>query len=193
MKLSLSLWTVWYVYWIISARHRVRDTGQSPAKRESLAGRLGYLGLIVLGFALLFWHPPLPSLNRALWPSKTLSLAGGLAVQAAGLTFAIWARHTLGRNWAARITVGGNQELVIRGPYRLVRHPIYSGLLFGILGTAIVLGQVRGFLGLLLVLVAVLIKLCREEAALRQHFGSAYENYASQVPALLPGWPISAD
>ncbi|MBZ5721680.1 MAG: isoprenylcysteine carboxylmethyltransferase family protein [Acidobacteriia bacterium] len=189
MNISLSLWAVWYLYWIASARHRVRDTGDSPAKREPWAGRVGYLSMMAVGLAMLFWHPPVPYLNHPLWPSESAWLGAGLAVQAAGLAFAIWARYTLGRNWAGRITVGASQELVIRGPYRLVRHPIYSGLLFGILGTAIVVGQVRGFLGLLLVLVAVMIKLGREESALRGHFGPAYEKYAEQVPALVPGWP----
>ena len=185
MKYSVVLWTVWFAYWIVSARHRVRHTDQTPAQREPLAGRLFYLGLMVLGFGLMFWRRAAFSLGQ-LWSPGEAAMAVGLAVQAAGLAFAIWARRTLGSNWAGRITIGGSQELVVRGPYRLVRHPIYGGLLFGFLGTAIVEGQVRGFLGLLLVLAGVMIKLRREEAALRRHFGSAYEEYALRVPALIP-------
>ncbi len=187
MKFSLILWIAWYAYWIISARNRVRDTAKSPAKREPLAGRIGYMGLLVAGFGLLFRHWPLPYLERRLWPSAGWRLASGLAVQTAGLAFAVWARRTLGKNWAGRITLCANQELVVRGPYRVVRHPIYSGLLFGILGTAVVVGQVRAILGLLLMMTGVLIKIRREEAALRQHFGSAYLEYAHRVPALVPG------
>lgn len=80
---------------------------------------------------------------------------------------------------------------MIRGPYGLERHPIYSGLLLGVLGTAIVVGRVRGLLGAPLALAGVLIKIRREEAALRRHFGGAYEEYAKRVPALLPGTNIA--
>jgi len=187
MRISLILWTVWYAYWIISARNRVRDTEESRAKREPLAGRVGYLGLLLAGFTLLFWQPPITYLEQRLWPSPGAWLAGGLTVQAAGLVFAVWARHTLGRNWAARITLGASQELVAQGPYRLVRHPIYSGLLFSVLGTAAIVGQVGAFLGFLLVLIGIVIKIRREETAPRQHFGGAYQEYAHWVPALVPG------
>ncbi len=146
---------------------------------------------MVAGFAFLFWHPPILYVEQGLWPSTGVCLAAGLAIEGIGLGFAIWARSTLGRNWAARITTGASQELVIRGPYRLVRHPIYSGLLLGILGTTIVVGRVRGLLGALLALAGVLIKIRREEAALRRHFGGAYEEYAKRVPALLPGTNIA--
>lgn len=187
MKFSLILWIAWYAYWIISARNRVRDTAKSPAKREPLAGRIGYMGLLVAGFALLFRRWPLSYLECRLWLSSGTWLASGLTVQTTGLAFAIGARRTLGKNWAGRVTLGANQELVVRGPYRVVRHPIYSGLLFGALGTAVVIGQVRAIVGLLLMMTGVLIKIRREEAALRQHFGSAYLDYAQRVPALFPG------
>lgn len=185
MKAAITLWIVWYVYWIVSARRHVRSTAGAPVKRESFAGRLGYTGMIAAGFALLFWHRT-EFLSQPVWPPNRVALVLGLVAQAAGLAFAIWARHTLGANWAGRITIGGSQELVIHGPYRLVRHPIYSGLLLAVLGTAVIEGRARGFLGWLMVLAGVAIKLRREENALREHFGSAYADYARRVPAVLP-------
>lgn len=185
MRISIYLWIFWYAYWIISARRRIRATEANPVKRESRAGRLGYLGLMVIGFGLLFWRREAFSLGH-LWPEGKIETAVGLAVQILGLGLAIWARQVLGGNWAGRVTIGGNQELVMRGPYRLVRHPIYSGLLLGLVGTAIIEGLGRGFVGVLLVLLGVAFKLRREEAALREHFGSAYQEYARRVPALLP-------
>jgi protein-S-isoprenylcysteine O-methyltransferase Ste14 len=187
MRICLILWIVWYAYWIVSARHRVRATEESAVTREPWSGRLGYMGLLAVGFALLARNWPPPYFERQLWPSSGAWLASGLAVQALGLALAIWARRTLGKNWAGRITLAANQELVMRGPYRLVRHPIYSGVLFAILGTALVVGEVRAILGLLLMVTGVLIKLRREETALRQHFGGAYHEYALRVPALVPG------
>ncbi len=81
--------------------------------------------------------------------------------------------------------------MVVRGPYRVVRHPIYSGGLMAVLGTAIVSGHLRAFLGFTLVVVGISIKILREERALRHHFGGAYEEYARRVPGLVPGWPTS--
>jgi protein-S-isoprenylcysteine O-methyltransferase Ste14 len=187
LHISSALWVVWYVYWIISARNRIRDTRDSKAKRESAIGRLGYTALVVAGFGLVIWHPLHPDLQKRLGPSSAEWVGAGLAMETAGLALAIWARQTLGKNWTGRITTGGSQELVVRGPYRFVRHPIYSGLLFAVLGTAIVVGKPRAFLGFLLILAGVLVKLRREEAALREHFGSVYEKYARHVARLVPG------
>ena len=191
MKFSLALWAVWYAYWIVSAGRRVRDTADSTVQRESVAGRAGYFALLLAGFALIFTRRTVPHLEQQLWPSSARSLAIGLTTQTVGLVLAIWARSTLGKNWSGRISIGGNQELVVRGPYRMVRHPIYTGGLIAVLGTAIVSGQLRAFLGLMLVVMGISIKILREERALRQHFGEGYEEYAKRVPGLIPGWPAS--
>ena len=70
----------------------------------------------------------------------------GLIMVAAGIAFAVWARHYLGRNWSGTVTVKQDHELIRSGPYRLVRHPIYTGLLLAILGTAVAFGEWRGLL-----------------------------------------------
>jgi len=181
------LWIVWWAYWVISARKRIQSSQQAEAKREPRLGRLGYLGLMIAGFVLLFLKAEPINLQHPTWPTFSTRLIAGLSIQIAGLAFAIWARRTLGKNWTGRITTGGTQELVMRGPYRLVRHPIYSGLLFAVLGTAIVMGKIHAYIGFALIVVSVLIKLRREEIALREHFGGAYVEYAQQVPLLLPG------
>jgi protein-S-isoprenylcysteine O-methyltransferase Ste14 len=191
MKFSLALWAVWYAYWIVSAGRRVRDTAESTVQRESVAGRARYFVLLLAGFALIFVRRPIPHLEQRLWPGTGMWLAIGLTIQALGLVLAIWARSTLGKNWSGRISIGGNQELVIRGPYQMVRHPIYTGGLMAVLGTAMVSGQLRAFLGLMLVAIGISIKILREERALRQHFGEGYEEYAKRVPGLIPGWPAS--
>lgn len=187
VQISLSLWLFWYVYWIISARHRIRSTEQSQAKREAVVGRVGYMGLMIFGFVLLFLPLGQPWLIKRLWPANELWLIAGLVIEIAGMLFAVWARHTLGKNWTGRITTGGSQELIMQGPYRLVRHPIYTGLLCAVLGTAMIIGDLHSAVGFAVLLISILIKLRREEAALRQHFGTAYEGYAQRVPMLLPG------
>jgi len=192
MKYSLILLAVWYAYWIVSAGRRVRDTAESTVQRESLAGRAGYFVFLIAGFALIFVRRPIPGIELQLWPPGTFWMAIGLAIQAAGLMLAIWARSILGRNWSGRISIGGTQELIVRGPYRIVRHPIYTGVLMAVLGAAIVSGQLRAFLGFALVVIGLWIKIRREERALRSHFGAAYDEYSRRVPGLIPGPPVSS-
>jgi protein-S-isoprenylcysteine O-methyltransferase Ste14 len=103
------------------------------------------------------------------------------------VAFAIWARATLGRNWSAVVQVKQGHELVERGPYRWVRHPIYTGLLMGFLGTACALGEWRGLLGTAIVGVSFWFKLKLEERWMREQFGARYEDYMRRVKALIPG------
>jgi len=84
------------------------------------------------------------------------------------------------------VTVKLDHELIRSGPYRSVRHPIYTGLLLALLGSAIALREVRGFLGLALVALAFLRKIAIEERFLIEQFGAAYDRYRAEVPALLP-------
>lgn len=186
IKLSSILWGIWFAYWVFSARHRVRDTAEAPLKRESTGGRLAYQLLMSVGFLLMFWRVRLPYVGFRLWPEIRTILALGLTIQVLGLLFAVWARRVLGANWSARVAIGAEQFLVFGGPYRFVRHPIYSGLLVALFGSLLVIGTGQAVLGFGLVLVSILIKIRREEAALRAHFGEAYDEYARKVPGLLP-------
>lgn len=127
---------------------------------------------------------PPPLADRVLAPDPAASAPGVLLV-ALGLGFAVWARRWLGANWSARVTVKEGHSLVTSGPYRIVRHPIYSGGLLALLGTALAQGELRGFLALALAFVAFLIKSRFEEARMRAVFPE-YERYAKRTPALVP-------
>ncbi len=102
-----------------------------------------------------------------------------------GLFITIWARVTLGGNWSARVTLKEDHELIQRGPYRAVRHPIYSGLLLMILGTAVLAGQTVGFFALAICFGAFWVKLRQEEALLTQHL-PGYAEYMRRTKALVP-------
>jgi protein-S-isoprenylcysteine O-methyltransferase Ste14 len=110
----------------------------------------------------------------------------GLLMVIAGLAFAIWARVHLGRNWSGTVTVKENHELIRSGPYAIVRHPIYTGLLLAILGTAIVVGEWRGLLAFCFLTIALVLKLRREERFMEESFPDTYPSYCAQVPALIP-------
>src|SRR5262249_30603247 len=125
-------------------------------------------------------------LGARLWPRSFGAYWCGVALLAAGLAFSVWARVRLGRNWSGTVTVKEGHELIRSGPYAWVRHPIYTGLITAVAGTAITFGTVRAFLGLLLVAAGLLRKLRAEERFMRETFPGEYERYSATVPALVP-------
>ncbi len=110
----------------------------------------------------------------------------GTALVLLGLAFTVWARVHLGRNWSGIVTVKQGHELIRSGPYRWVRHPIYTGLLLAFMGSAIALGQWRGVLAMLIVFAALWRKLRLEERWMIETFGAAYTAYRNEVAALIP-------
>ena len=111
---------------------------------------------------------------------------GGAVLTLAGLLVTVWARVHLGRNWSGTITVKQDHELITSGPYRLVRRPIYSGLLLAFMGGALARGEWRGIVAVVLTFWAFWWKLRTEEQWMREQFGLAYEEYAHRVAALVP-------
>jgi protein-S-isoprenylcysteine O-methyltransferase Ste14 len=109
----------------------------------------------------------------------------GIALVATGLGFAVWARSYLGTNWSSVVTLKEGHALVRTGPYKYVRHPIYSGLLLAVCGSAAVTGEWRGILALGLAILALLYKSRVEEARLRETF-SEYDAYCRHTAALVP-------
>jgi protein-S-isoprenylcysteine O-methyltransferase Ste14 len=102
-----------------------------------------------------------------------------------GLIIAIYARAALGGNWSARVSLKENHELIQSGPYRVIRHPIYSGLLLMILGTALLTGQMSAFIALVICFAGFWMKLRQEEALLKQHL-PGYPEYMRRTKALVP-------
>ena len=142
----------------------------------------------IVAFCLLFGRWPWPSWLR--WrfaPESSVATAWlGLGLTVAGIGFALWARVFLGRNWSGRVTIKQEHELIQSGPYAIVRHPIYSGFLLAILGTALVEGQLRSLLALPLATLGWWLKLRLEESFMAQQFGTAYLDYKRRVKALVP-------
>jgi protein-S-isoprenylcysteine O-methyltransferase Ste14 len=119
-------------------------------------------------------------------PHTDLSRAIAAVVCVCGLCVAIWARRTLAGNWNSTVTFKQAHELVKTGPYRFVRHPIYTGILLMCLGTAMKAGQLHCWLGALLIGVGFWIKLRQEETLLLRHFPDEYPAYRKRVKALVP-------
>ncbi len=181
-QLMLDLWLLWALIWLVSAL-----TAKPTQRRESPGSRLSHVLPLLLGAYLIVWqHLPVPGLSAPLLPDVSVRYWLALALVALGLGFTVWARVHLGRNWSGTVTQKQGHELVRSGPYAYVRHPIYTGLLAALLGSAIALGQVRGFLGLLIVLGAFWRKLRIEEGFMRELFPGQYQRYMDEVPALVP-------
>ena len=179
------IWVLWSMLWWLFARN-VKVT----AHRQAALPRLLNMALLLAAAALLAVpHLPVPGLEARLLPGSQWKLwaALGAALTFLGLLFTVWARIYLGRNWSGVAAVKADHELITGGPYRWVRHPIYSGLALAFLGMAIAGGQWRGVLSIVLVLIAIVQRIVVEERFMLQQFGVAYDAYARQVRALVPG------
>ncbi|HYA06944.1 MAG TPA: isoprenylcysteine carboxylmethyltransferase family protein [Xanthobacteraceae bacterium] len=176
------LWLAWLGYWLVAARN-VKAT----RRRESATSFLLNRAFVAIGAVLLVLrHPPLHWLEQRFVPPTMAAYWLGFLMVAAGLAFAVWARVYLGRNWSGTVTVKQGHELIRTGPYGLVRHPIYSGLLLALLGTTIAIGEWRGLLGFVAIAAGFLIKIRTEERFMGETFGDAYAHYRAEVPALIP-------
>jgi protein-S-isoprenylcysteine O-methyltransferase Ste14 len=180
------LWSAWLIYWGVSARGAKRNEGV-----ESRASRRSHTLPVLLGALVIAATQPPSRFFVPLWPFGITNYMSGFVMVALGLAFTVWARVHLGTNWSARIARKVDHELVRSGPYALVRHPIYSGLLLACLGVAVGRGDVGALLGCALMWFGFLRKLRIEERWLQQTFGDAYTRYRDEVPSVLP-WPSTA-
>ncbi len=175
-------WILFAVIWLIAAFWTKRSVYQ-----ESRWQRLGYMIPILIGGYLVFKGQRLSDpLAFRIIPHVDALAWTGIALCIVGLAFCIWARFTLGQNWSGSVTLKGGHELITRGPYALVRHPIYTGLLTMFVATVLVLGHVAGIIAMPLVFVSIWITLRHEEKLMLQKFPDQYAAYQRRVKRLIP-------
>jgi protein-S-isoprenylcysteine O-methyltransferase Ste14 len=179
MLLAVIPWVVFGIYWEVAAKNA------AAAKiSESKASRGVHVFLTNLALILEI----IQLRGRASFlPLSPVIMAAGFAVAAMGLFVAIWARRHLGRYWSGEITIKVEHQLVRSGPYRLLRHPIYTGLLAMYAGTAVVTGTWLALAGFAIAVIAYWRKVQLEEANLRLAFGLDYDAYRRETWALVPG------
>ena len=158
---------------------------KEAVRTESLLSRLTRFVSIIAAVLLLLLKPPIPFLNLRFLPLSNLCFWIGAIITAGGLYFSVVARRYLGKNWSQAVTIKEDHKLITNGPYALVRHPIYTGLLFGFVGSSIALGEWRGVIAVVLVFAVLLHKLKLEEKWLREQFGEPYKIYCQRVSALI--------
>jgi protein-S-isoprenylcysteine O-methyltransferase Ste14 len=176
------LWMLFALYWLVSALNR-----KKTKRRESWFQRLAYVLPLVAAFFLLFRYEYGHTwLGTRFVPDTPMVHWLGVAIMASGVAIAFWARFHLGANWSGVVTLKEGHELIRTGPYRTIRHPIYTGILLAFLGNVIEVGQVRGLIGLLIIWLSFYVKARREESFLAQEFGPNFNEHAQHTGMFLP-------
>ena len=177
-----ALWIMWLVYWVVSALGAKR-----VERRESIGSRLCHqLPMAAGAFLLGVPRIPGPALEARFHAHTFGWFLAGLVAVALGLAFSVVARHRLGGNWSSDVTVKEEHELIRSGPYAVVRHPIYTGLLLALLGTAIAIDRWRALIGFAVLAGGLIYKIGAEERFMAEQFGGTYARYRAEVPALIP-------
>jgi protein-S-isoprenylcysteine O-methyltransferase Ste14 len=177
---SLLLWIAFTTYWSIAGKN------SAPARKAESAKSQG-IHQLMTNLAIFVLFLPLPGLTRYFEPEQLRYLVWfGVAVQAAFLLMAIWARRALGRNWASAVRIGEGHELVQSGPYHMLRHPIYTAIIGMYIGSAISSGEYHALLALVMIAFAYLRKSKLEDELLSGTFGAKFEEYKKHSWALVP-------
>jgi protein-S-isoprenylcysteine O-methyltransferase Ste14 len=179
---TINLWLFLIVVWLATSL-RTKPTVQ----RQSGSSRFWQMVFTILGAFLIFNKSvEIAWLDARLLPPTIAVALAGLILTCLGVAFGIWARLTLGSNWSSSVTLKEGHTLICRGPYRLVRHPIYTGLLIALTGSAMQYGHLRHFVGVLAFGFGFWLKSQTEEQFMVQRFGDQYLSYRQHVRGLVP-------
>ncbi|AJY38417.1 isoprenylcysteine carboxylmethyltransferase family protein [Burkholderia humptydooensis] len=179
--LPMIVWSGFIGYWLVAARHARKTVRRAtgPAQTVHIALVMGSLVLMAMPLQLL----GLPT-HRMVAVAEALWI--GLLLCVIGMSFAGWARYWLGQYWAGAVALKEDHRLIQGGPYAIVRHPIYTGVLAAALGTALMAGDLRSFVLFAVVAGCYLVKIRREERWLLDAFGDEYTQYQARTAALIP-------
>lgn len=181
----LVFWPAFYLYWAISARGMKKDMPGKGSRLPWVVSRVALLLVVTvvykLGRSSSFVHY---AYGLSFFRSEAVRVIG-VVLNALGLAFAVWARRRLGSNWSARPAMKIGHELITSGPYRIVRHPIYTGILLAWFGFGLVWGLIS--MGVFLLFAVIFIsRIPREEAYMMQLFPDQYPAYRARTKALIP-------
>ena len=182
-------WALWIASWLAAALWAAPTT-KRPARGEEWLYRIVTLAGAFLLFSA-FRHPQYA--RERLWAPGEAAGWALVAIALLGFAFTWWARIRLGRLWSSSITKKEDHHVVDTGPYAIVRHPIYTGIITAVFATAVLKGIAIGIIGAPLMTFGFWIKARLEERFLREQLGpDAYDAYRRRVPMLIPFGPKSA-
>jgi protein-S-isoprenylcysteine O-methyltransferase Ste14 len=178
-----AVWIVWWLSWWAAAAWSDR-AAQQPARRSQIVYRI-FAGAGVLLLFGMYRHQL--RVEMILWRTPPLVAWAMVALAVAGLLFTWWARVHLGRLWSASVGRKADHHVVDTGPYAIVRHPIYTGIIVASTATAALRGTLLSWIGACVMTMGWVIKARMEEKFLREQLGAAaYDEYARRVPMLSP-------
>lgn len=175
-------WVVFWVYWSFRV-----PRGRASKRKVARTFTVLNTGLLYLGFLLVLLGRSVPgSLGLLVVPQAFLIDVTGMVFAVIGVAFAIWSRQLLRNNWSGEIAIIEAQQFIRNGPYAIVRHPIYAGMLLALLGTTLVSATAASLLGLGLAVLSLWQKARIEEQFLLVEFGEQYAKYQREVKFLIP-------
>jgi protein-S-isoprenylcysteine O-methyltransferase Ste14 len=179
------LWLLFALSWLAAALWSSQPTNRLDLRAEMPPRIALILGGIIFFIPAHNYEGPL----RIWYPNRELFWIC-IVLMLLGFAFAWWARIAMGTLWSGRITRKPDHQILDTGPFGIVRHPIYTGILLAVLGTLLVKGTVLGIIGALVITVGIWMKARLEERWLSAELGAAaYHAYRQRVPMLVPYWP----
>ena len=182
LRICSLLWTLLGLVWLIAWLRTKQTQERAPFGSRLLYG----IPVLIAFYLLLSDNVPAGWLQSRIIPQNVIVQALAVTLTALGIAFAIWARFYIGQNWSSAVTIKVGHELIRTGPYAWVRHPIYSGLILAMIGTALARRELRGLLALVLLYLGFKIKSRMEEKFMHKTFGPEYEDYSRSTDALIP-------
>ena len=181
-ELIFGSWLLFLAYWFFAALGAKR-----PAKKENPGERFMHIAFLAVGFFMFYGELfRIGVLNRRFLPDELWIAWAGAVITLLGVLFAIWARFTIGKEWSAEVQIKEGHQLICNGPYAHIRHPIYTGILLALCGTAIAIGEYRAILGVALFLFGFIRKAKKEERLLAGEFGPAFDEHRRRTGFFLP-------
>ncbi len=180
---GVACWGAVLIVWLAGALYNARLAPKERIRAESSQVTLTLVTFLACSTVLFIGRGVAENLVvEAAWVRFL-----GLVVLIGSTAFALWARFSLGTSWSIAPEVGGDRRLRTQGPYAVTRHPIYTGLLGMIVGTALLAGLGQAILAVVAGLIVFLVKSRAEERLLQANFPEEYPVYRQRVPKLIPG------
>ena len=181
-KICTHIWAAWFAIWLIWALQSKRTQ-----ESEGVASLFSYAIPVWVSILLIAFPRSLGPLGRTeILPPGTPLAITAIAITVLGFALTLWARYILGSNWSSTVTIKVDHQLIRTGPYRHVRHPIYTGLIIAMIGTIIALDEWRGVPAVFFLWLGFTIKRLKEEQFMHQTFGDRYTDYARTAGAIFP-------
>ena len=179
------IWILFWGYWTLAAV-KTRSSVKKEASGQESMQRALHVIFVIISYIITFFQFKNTFLENSIIPNYEYVEYIGIAILVLSLLFAIWARIELGRNWSGAIQKVEGQRLVRSGPYKYIRNPISTGVVFGFLGTFITFGNLASLIGFFMILLIYIIKISREQKFLLLEFGEEYKKYINESWALIP-------